>query len=165
MKTFSKIILILFFFVSCTIFNKNEEEIPDPVYPEGNFTTSDSLIFNKLNEYRTSKNFSKLTISKKIWVIANTNSISMSKEEKPFNHDGFAERADEIKKVMGSSGQGKVGENLALVTITSTSSVVAYWLESTTHRQNVEGDYLYIGISAVKDKTDKYHYITALFYK
>lgn len=165
MKIYSLTLILLVLFVSCDWFEPKEEITPEPVFPEGNFSTIDSLVLNKLNEYRLSANLARLVINKKIWVIANKHSISMAKEEKPFNHDGFSERADDVRKVMGLSGIGNVGENLALIPVANTNLIINYWNESPTHKKNVEGDYTYVGISAVKDKTEKYYYITAIFFK
>lgn len=145
---------------------KEADDPPDDIPPlEGIFSHEDTIIFNGINQYRLSLNLPELKASKTIWVVANIQSLGMAKGEKPLSHDGFETRAQQVRKVMGTTGAGTVGENLALITPNILKSLVEIWSESPEHKKNIIGDYTYCAVSTVPDNSGKYYYITALFYK
>ena len=81
--------------------------------------------------------------------MANTNSM---------NHDGFTERASNIFSKFGGSS---AAENVAYGQ-TSAKQVVTDWLNSPGHRTNIEGDFVYTGISVVKNSKGV-NYFTQIF--
>jgi uncharacterized protein YkwD len=158
-----------FFVAACftiTSCKEPEEDTPDNTPPlEGIFSHQDSVVFNEINEYRIGQNLSVLKASKTIWVVANIQSLGMAKGEKPLSHDGFDIRAEQVRKIMGSTGEGQVGENLASISPNILNSLVDYWAQSPEHRKNIAGDYTYCAVSIVPDNSGHNYYITALFYK
>jgi len=76
------------------------------------------------------------------------------------NHDNFDQRGDALAMQENAMG---VAENVAKF-YPDAQSVVDGWLTSPEHKQNIEGNYMYTGISAIKDKDGRYYY-TQLFYR
>ncbi|WP_108801817.1 CAP domain-containing protein [Aquimarina sp. Aq107] len=76
------------------------------------------------------------------------------------NHDNFNQRGNILGDEENATG---TAENVARF-YTDAQSVVDGWLNSTGHRENIEGNYMYTGISAIKDESGRYYY-TQLFYR
>ncbi|MDC0637583.1 CAP domain-containing protein [Flavobacteriaceae bacterium] len=75
------------------------------------------------------------------------------------SHDGFADRARALK----NNGAISVGENVAAGFDTA-QSVVNAWLNSPSHRENIEGNFTHTGFGVMQTDTGRY-YFTQLFYK
>ena len=82
-------------------------------------------------------------------------------EKKAASHDGFVERANNIKKVLGAKS---VGENIAYNYKSAIAAVTA-WLNSPTHKENIEGDFTHFGIAIREDATTGKKYYTNIFVK
>ncbi|WP_405207919.1 CAP domain-containing protein [Aquimarina sp. LLG6339-5] len=76
------------------------------------------------------------------------------------NHDNFNQRGNILENEENATG---TAENVARF-YSDAQSVVDGWLNSTGHRENIEGNYMYTGISAIKDENGRYYY-TQLFYR
>ncbi|WP_299189160.1 CAP domain-containing protein [uncultured Aquimarina sp.] len=76
------------------------------------------------------------------------------------NHDNFNQRGNILGDEENATG---TAENVARF-YTDAQSVVDGWLNSTGHRENIEDNYMYTGISAIKDESGRYYY-TQLFYR
>ncbi|WP_299441713.1 CAP domain-containing protein [uncultured Aquimarina sp.] len=76
------------------------------------------------------------------------------------NHDNFNQRGNVLSDQENATG---TAENVARF-YTDAQSVVNGWLNSSGHRENIEGNYMYTGISSIKDQDGKYYY-TQLFYR
>ncbi|WP_378183071.1 CAP domain-containing protein [Aquimarina sp. SS2-1] len=76
------------------------------------------------------------------------------------NHDNFNQRGNVLSDQENATG---TAENVARF-YTDAQSVVQGWLNSPDHRENIEGNYTYTGISAIKDQDGRYYY-TQLFYR
>lgn len=76
------------------------------------------------------------------------------------NHDNFEQRAEAIKRVLAAR---TVGENIAF-NFSTPQAVLNAWLQSTGHRQNLEGDYTHFGLSVTADASGKKYY-TNIFIK
>ena len=127
-----------------------------------NYTYNDAELetMKLINDYRVSVGLKPLEI---------VNHISFKSEEhdyymidnKVVSHDGFVERADNIKKVLNAK---MVGENIAYNYNTPKAAVTA-WLNSSTHKENIEGDYTHFGISIRVDASTGKKYYTNIFAK
>ena len=91
---------------------------------------------------------------------ARAHSIDMASGELPLGHDGFSDRVNRIHEELGL---GSAGENVASG-FTTAESVVKAWIESPSHRYNIEGDYNETGIGVVQNDDGVYYY-THIFYK
>ena len=76
------------------------------------------------------------------------------------NHDNFNGRSNILRDQENARG---AAENVAQF-YPSAESVVNGWLQSSGHRQNIEGNYTYTGIAAIRDSNGRYYY-TQIFYR
>lgn len=76
------------------------------------------------------------------------------------SHDDIEIRGNELTDKENAVA---VAENVASSYPTA-EAVMTGWLNSSGHKQNIEGNYTHIGIAAVKDENGTYYY-TQLFYR
>jgi len=115
---------------------------------EESFSEMEAQILKLVNEHRKSIGLNELQYNKFIHAEALNHSKNMANEVVPFSHDGFDGRYERlIKKIGGSS----MAENVANGQ-SDAESVVASWLESTGHKQNIEGNYNLTGIGIARGK-------------
>ncbi len=115
---------------------------------------------NLINEYRVSQGLNPLE---------RINHISFKSEEhddymitnKVVNHNDFVARSENIIKVLGAK---TVGENVAY-NFNSPEAVVAAWLNSPAHKENIVGNYTHFGIAIKSDPTTGKKYYTNIFAK
>lgn len=127
-----------------------------------NYTYSASEIeaMNLINDYRVSVGLNPL---EKI------NHISYKSEEHDkymitnnvVNHDDFVARSENIIKVLGAK---TVGENIAY-NYNSPQAAVTAWLNSSAHKENIEGNFTHFGISIRENPTTGKKYYTNIFAK
>ena len=75
-------------------------------------------------------------------------------------HDGFDKRKSNLQEVLGAY---RVGENIAYG-YSSASSTVNAWINSPSHKANLEGDYTHFG-GAIKIDEEGKKYYTNIFIK
>ena len=123
------------------------------------YDSSELEAMNLINTYRVSVGLNEL---KQI------NHISYKSEEHDHymirnnvvNHNDFVARSENLISVLGAK---RVGENIAY-NYNSPQSVVKAWLNSPTHKENLEGDYTHFGIS-IRTNPDGKKYYTNIFVK
>jgi uncharacterized protein YkwD len=76
------------------------------------------------------------------------------------NHDDFVARSENIMKVLGAK---KVSENIAY-NYNSPEAALKAWLNSPSHKENIEGDFTNFGISIRVDSSGRKYY-TNIFVK
>ena len=124
------------------------------------YNDTEIATMNLINEYRVSIG---LTPLEKI------NHISYKSEEhddymianKVVNHNDFVARSENIIKVLGAK---KVGENVAY-NFNTPESVVAAWLNSPAHKENIVGNYTHFGLAIKADPITGKKYYTNIFAK
>ncbi len=134
---------------SCEIFGMNEDS---------DKKSYDTEIFDLINEYRKSQNLPELKYDAEIFVQCENHSSDMASGKTEFGHDGFSERCENLKPWSGA------GENVAMNYSSVAQDVVNQWLNSSGHKKNIEGDYNYSAVSAVKNSSGAYYY-TQIFIK
>lgn len=97
----------------------------------------------------------------------NTLATQLSKDHTSFminqgeiSHDNFDDRAD---RLFDEENATNVGENVAFGQ-QSAKAVMEAWLNSSGHRENIEGDFTHIGIGVIKNNAGVY-YFTQVFLK
>lgn len=113
-----------------------------------------------INEYRVSVGLNALKT---------INHISFKSEEHDFymisnnvvNHDDFVARSQNIIEVLDAS---KVGENIAYNYNTPEGALKA-WLNSESHKKNIEGNFTHFGLAIKKDSVTGKKYYTNIFAK
>ena len=123
------------------------------------YDSSELEAMNLINTYRVSVGLNELQ---------QINHISYKSEEHDHymirnnvvNHNDFVARSENLISVLGAK---RVGENIAY-NYNSSQSVVNAWLNSPTHKENIEGDYTHFGIS-IRTNPDGKKYYTNIFVK
>lgn len=154
-KTWS--ILLCFAVLTCTVSCSKDESTEDIEKLES--LSIEEEILQLVNAHRTSIDMEVL--------ITNTLANQLAKEHNLFmigegiiSHDNFEVRAD---RLFDEENANSVGENVAAKQ-KSAKDVMEAWLNSQGHRENIEGNFTHIGISAIKNDVGQYYY-TQLFMK
>ena len=100
-----------------------------------------------INQHRTSNALPPLTGLSQINEIAMAHSKAMASGKVGIGHDGFQQRAAQVMTLLDAI---TVAENVAYGQETA-ELLVQSWLDSTGHRQNIEGAYTHTGIGIVQD--------------
>lgn len=131
-------------------------EDSDEISVESSFTDQ---ILELVNDHRENKGLKKLS--------RNTTADNLSVEHCTYmiakdkiSHDNFNSRSDKLKRNENAKG---TGENVAYG-YNSAKKVVTAWLNSSGHRENIEGNFTHTGIAALKNAEGTY-YFTQLFYR
>mgnify|MGYP001556253815 CR=1 FL=1 len=133
-------LICVLIFAACSI-NQPDEETAAP-----GATDMEHEIHVLINKHRTSIGKQALVFNTTIMEICREHSYNMANGIVPFSHDGFYDRVDRIRSLIGGTS---AGENVA-AGFTSAESVVNGWLNSAGHRANIEGNYTTTGIGVVK---------------
>jgi uncharacterized protein YkwD len=80
-------------------------------------------------------------------------------EKNVVNHDFFNERSSNIIEVLGAV---KVAENVAY-NFNNANTVLQAWLDSPSHKANLDGEYTHVGISISVNATNGKKYYTNMF--
>ena len=151
---------ILFTMVSCSSDSSEAAAEDKQVVTTYNYNETESKLITLINDYRQSKGLNSLTV---------INHISYKSEEHNFymidnnvvNHDYFQQRSDNLVRVLGAE---KVGENIAY-NYQAAESAMSAWLNSPSHKANIEGDYTHLGISVTINPDNGKKYYTNMFIK
>jgi uncharacterized protein YkwD len=127
---------------------------------EYDYNEMEITTMNLINEYRVSVGLNPLE---------RINHISYKSEQhddymitnKVVNHNDFVARSENIIKVLGAK---TVGENVAY-NFKTAESVVAAWLKSPAHKENIVGNYTHFGIAIKTDQETGKMYYTNIFAK
>ncbi|WP_290793646.1 CAP domain-containing protein [Flavihumibacter sp. UBA7668] len=116
-------------------------------------------ILLEINNYRKKKGLAPLRVNAVVATEASLHSQAMARKQVAFGHGGYGGRVKRISSRL----EGLVGsaENVAVGTM-SAAEVVKRWINSPTHRKNIEGPYNLTGIGVSKDATGRFYY-TQLF--
>ena len=117
----------------------------------------------RVNKYRTAKGLRPLKVRVQLNEIARKHSEDMAAGRLPFSHKGFDGRVDAVRKY--AKVPYRVAENLYATYPHQTRiayDAVRDWLKSPGHKENIDGNWLYTGISVIKNAKGEY-YITQLF--
>lgn len=113
-----------------------------------------------INEYRENMGLNALK---------NVNYISVKSEghdnymisNNVVNHDGFVDRSNNIIQLLDAK---VVGENVAY-NFSTPEAVVAAWLKSPAHKENIVGNFTHFGIAIRENPTTGRKYYTNIFAK
>lgn len=95
---------------------------------------SETELFGLVNNQRNNKSLKSLTWDQNLCSYANRRALEIATN---FSHEGFYKMSDEMYKNLSYN---HIAENLA-ENIYMKKSIVDAWLESPTHRENIEGQY------------------------
>ncbi len=121
----------------------------------------EQAVLTQINQYRASRKLAPLTLDSRISVQARAHSQAMASGRTPFSHDGFQQRVQAIARAIPYS---RAAENVAYNQGYSdpVRQAVQGWLQSTGHRQNIEGSFDLTGIGIAQNAKGEY-YFTQIF--
>jgi len=153
MKSLLKYSFMLLLFVSIS---SCSEDGSDELIVETSITDQILIL---VNEHRESKGLEKLTRNTTADNLAITHSKYMISQDK-ISHDHFKARSEDLKR---NENAKRTGENVAYGYNTA-KKVVTAWLNSSGHKENIEGNFTHTGIAAVENSEGTY-FFTQLFYR
>lgn len=124
-------------------------------------TSIEQAVHAQINQYRQQHNLPILKLDERISNIARTHSQNMASGAVAFSHIGFQERVQAIAKIIPLQA---AAENVAYNKgyFDPASQAVQGWLNSSGHRQNIEGQYNLTGIGVAQNNKGEY-YFTQIF--
>lgn len=155
------LLAVVYIFGSCSSESvESTNTAKSELVTEYNYNASELEVLQLINKYRVSIGLNSLIT---------VNHISFKSEEhdnymianKAVNHNDFVARSENIIAVLGAK---KVGENIAYNYQTA-EGVLKAWLDSPSHKQNIEGDYTHFGIAVKIDAETGKKYYTNIFAK
>lgn len=153
-------IVALLGFTSCSTDRAAEDNINSievPVAPQ--VKQIEIEIMELINAYRINAGLNALSEHNTVKAVAYTHTDYMV-EEANVSHDNFFLRQQSLE---ANANANIVSENVAYG-FNSAASVVNAWLNSPSHRDNIEGDYTDFDVSAEQNDEGKW-YFTNIFIK
>jgi uncharacterized protein YkwD len=151
---------IVFTMMSCSSDSSEENTAEKKVVTTYNYNDTELRLATLINNYRQSIGLNTLQIINHISYKSEEHNIYMI-DNNVVNHDYFQRRSDNLIQVLGAA---KVGENIAYNYQTPESAFSA-WMNSPSHKANMEGDYTHFGISVTSDAETGRKYYTNMFIK
>lgn len=145
--------VFIFFVCALAFASCNKDKSPYP------YQFFENQVIKEINEYRVSIGLEELATHDKITEEARNHSKNMARKVVPFGHDGFHGRINILKESIPGINQS--AENVSYG-YDNAKAVVAAWLQSEGHKNNIEGDYTHMGVGIAVDKDDV-HYFTQIF--
>jgi len=147
--------------LSVLLFSCSDDDGPvDPNIPK-DVIEVEKRVHALINDYRASKGLPTLTLHAVISEQSRLHSRNMAEGEVPFSHDGFDERIEAIRtRITVIRGSENVAFNSGYADPARTA--VNGWIQSTGHRNNIEGDYNLTGIGVWKNSAGAW-YLTQIF--
>lgn len=149
---YSFLLLLLVSISSCS----DDDDVDD--VPTKEISMTDQIL-SLVNTHRKTKGLNTLKRNTTADKLANEHCDYMISKNK-ISHDNFSSRT---KKLRNNENAKSIGENVAYGYNTA-QKVVDGWLNSSGHKENIEGDFTHTGIAAVKNPDGTY-YFTQLFYR
>jgi len=147
-------------FTSCSKEDASDERINSidvPIAPQAKQIEIE--IIELINAYRISIGLNALEAHNTVKAVAYTHTDYMIEEDN-VSHDNFFERKQSLQV---NANANIVSENVAYG-FNSAESVVYAWLNSPSHKENIEGNYTDFDVSAEQNSDGKW-YFTNIFIK
>ena len=119
---------------------------------------ADEILYH-VNQYRSSLGLEPIIMCD---TYASAYAVDHSKymiQQNRVSHDNFSDRAEGLNSI----GAQNVAENVAFG-FSSAQDFVNAWINSPSHRDILEGNYIHSGLGALQDSYGDY-YVTHLFYR
>lgn len=141
---------------------------PSPPSPPSPTVAADSplaqmerLVHEQVNRYRTQQGFSPLRLDPLVSQQARQHSQAMATGRVPFGHQGFDRRIEVIsRQISYRAAAENVGYNQGYGD--PATRAVEGWIDSPSHRSNMQGSYDITGVGIAKNAKDEY-YFTQIF--
>lgn len=118
-------------------------------------------ILRLVNQHRIQQGLPPLQLDERLSEQARQHSEAMATRRVAFGHGGFPQRVDRIEREIRYR---RIGENIAFNQgmMNPAQRALRGWLNSTTHRNNINGRYDLTGIGVARDRAGGF-YITQIF--
>ncbi len=144
----------------CTLASCSKEPVgPSNISEAENAKEVEQELLNIVNEYRTTMGFNSLSFSTVAYDYANSHTDYMISIGS-INHDNFDTRASKISSQVDAE---LVAENVAKDYNTA-SQAFAGWLDSSSHKKTMEGEFTHTAVSVKKDSNGTL-YFTQIFFR
>lgn len=163
MKAFFRILAPLTFvftIISCSSDSDEAINVTEQQIMNYNYNADETELAGLINEYRASIGLNQLEIINHISYKSGEHNEYMIANN-VVDHAYFQERSDNIINVLGAV---TVEENVAYNYSTS-QSVLNAWLNSPSHKANIEGNHSHFGISVTVNPATGKKYYTNIFMK
>ncbi|HYH03855.1 MAG TPA: CAP domain-containing protein [Bacillota bacterium] len=138
-----------------------------PVH-SGEWANIEQLIMEKVNNHRTSlaSPLAKLQVDPKLTEQARIHSTNMATGKTSYGHDWFTNRVAAAGYGNYAAGENvhRTGSNASTDPEYLANYAVNGWLNSSGHRQNIEGNYNLSGVGIAKSSSGEY-FFTQIFVK
>ncbi len=151
---------IVFTMVSCSSNSSDATTTDNKLVTSYNYNDTELKLVTLINNHRVSIGLNPLEVINHISYKSEEHNIYMI-DNKVINHDYFQQRSDNLIEVLGAT---RVGENIAYNYQTA-ESVMSAWLNSPSHKANLEGNFTHFGISVTVDAATGRKYYTNIFIK
>ncbi len=152
---------IVFTMVSCSSDQSEDNSTADrQVVTSYNYNEVELKLVTLINNYRQSIGLNDLEVINHISYKSEEHNVYMI-DNNVVNHDFFQQRTNNLVQVLDAE---RVGENVAYNYQTAESAMAA-WINSPSHKANIEGDYTHMGISVTVDVNTGKKYYTNIFMK
>ena len=151
---------IVFTMVSCSSNSSDATTTDNKLVTSYNYNDTELKLVTLINNHRVSIGLNPLEVINHISYKSEEHNIYMI-DNKVINHDYFQQRSDNLIEVLGAT---RVGENIAYNYQTAESAMTA-WLNSPSHKANLEGNFTHFGISVTVDAATGKKYYTNIFIK
>ena len=158
MKMRTHYIALVLFVCTLASCSKESVETTDIIETE-NVTEIENELLNVVNQHRISLGQNSLEFNSLAYSHANAHTDYMVAKG-TINHDNFSKRASDISSQVDAEF---VAENVAKDYVTA-SEAFEGWLNSSSHKQTMEGEFTHTAVSAKKD-TDGNLYFTQIFFR
>ena len=151
---------IVFTMVSCSSDQSEDNSTDNKVVTSYNYNDVELKLVTLINNHRAAMGLNTLEVINHISYKSEEHNVYMI-DNKVVNHDYFQQRTNNLVQVLDAE---RVGENVAYNYQTAESAMAA-WLNSPSHKANIEGDYTHMGISVTVDVITGKKYYTNMFMK
>lgn len=151
---------IVFSMVSCSSDDSEGTVKDNRVVTNYNYNETELKLVTLINNYRQSNGLNTLEVVNHISYKSEEHNMYMI-DNNVVNHDYFQQRSDNLIQVLGAA---KVGENIAYNYQTAESAFSA-WMNSPSHKANLDGDYSHFGIAVTTNTETGRKYYTNMFMK
>jgi len=156
------LLLVIFTMNSCSSDSSEETSLTakSQLAVKFDYSASELAAMKLINDYRVSKGLNALEQIAYVSLKSEEHDQYMITKN-VVSHDGFVSRSEDIVKVVGAKN---VGENIAYNYNTPEAAVNA-WLNSASHKENIEGNFTHFGIAIRENVTTGKKYYTNIFVK
>jgi uncharacterized protein YkwD len=146
------ILSLAVFILSC----EKKDEIPVVILED-----FEQEIVDLINYYRDTTGQTELVVNDVLRREARNHSINIAKGKVPFGHEGYQERANTIFNEVGGT---VFGENVAEGNYPDASYFIDSWLNSPSHKENINRDFNYTGVGVAENESG-IKFVTQIFLK